>query len=78
MSQEWKNLIPGAMAGDTAPFGLHPNDEKRAKEAVSQAKKANATFKDFECEIVSYCWRKGIRNIEKIETQIERAKKIWK
>ena len=78
MSQEWKKLIPGAMAGDTAPFGQHPNDEKRGKEAIAQAKKSNATFEDFECEIVSYCWRKGIRNIETLEAQIERARKIWK
>lgn len=78
MSQDWKNLIPGAMAGDTAPFGLHPNDEKRAKEAISQAKEANATFEDFECEIVSYSWRRGIRNIDKIEAQVERARKFWK
>lgn len=37
----WIELIGGGFAHDTAPFAVHPNDEKRAKEYLHKAENEN-------------------------------------
>jgi hypothetical protein len=43
---EWKKLIPGGFAAGTAPFALHPNDEKRAKEMIHLAVSGGVSLDD--------------------------------
>jgi hypothetical protein len=61
-------------------FAGHPDDEKRAKEAIKDAKAAGATFEDFEKEIVWHCYKKftaqGMQQAH-IEKQVACARKLW-
>lgn len=41
---DWIRLIGGGFAHMTAPFAVHPNDEKRAKEYLQQAKAHGLTI----------------------------------
>ena len=43
---DWKRLIGGAFAGETAPFAVHPNDKKRAKKYFEQAKAEGLSVSD--------------------------------
>ena len=45
-SKDWKKLLPGCFAGMDAPFGVDPNDEKRAIRMFHVALNQRATFSD--------------------------------
>ena len=50
--------VPGAFGVTDGRFGVHPNDQKRAKGAISAAKAAGATWEeDFEKEVVYHCYK---------------------
>lgn len=44
--EEWVQLIGGGFAHQTAPFAMHANDAKRAKEYLKKAKTAGLTVSD--------------------------------
>lgn len=44
--KEWIRLISGGFAATTAPFAVHPNDERRALEYLEMAKDAGLTIED--------------------------------
>nr|NJM03439.1 hypothetical protein [Desulfobacula sp.] len=56
--KDWKKLIPGCFAGMDAPFGIHPNDEKRAIKmlhlALCQGAKMPAVIKEAEKHLKKY------------------------
>jgi hypothetical protein len=45
-NKNWKKLIPGCFAGMEAPFGVHPNDEKRAIKMLHLALCQGASMQD--------------------------------
>lgn len=45
-NSEWVRLIGGGFAHQTAPFAVHPNDAKRAREYLTAAKAAGLTASD--------------------------------
>lgn len=52
--KEWIRLISGGFAATTAPFAVHPNDEKRALEYLEKAKDAGLTVEDVILHARSY------------------------
>jgi hypothetical protein len=51
LTPDWRRQLKGAFAFDSAPFAIHPNDERRAIVAVSNAIRSGATKADIEQEI---------------------------
>lgn len=50
----WQSLLPGAFAGTTAPFGVHPNDRERALKMFRVALRQGATLSDVLVEAERY------------------------
>jgi len=50
----WQDRIPGCFGDKDGWFAGHPLDERRAKEAIKEAKDAGASRDDFEKEIEKY------------------------
>jgi hypothetical protein len=53
----WRELVPGGFADDGS-FGVHPCDERRAKQAICAAIEAGASFDDFQNAMFLYLHRK--------------------
>jgi hypothetical protein len=76
----WQDKVAGCFGNVDALFAVHPLDEKRAKEAIKDAKAAGATFKDFEKEIVWYCYQQVTAQgalQDHLTQQVARARKLW-
>jgi hypothetical protein len=75
----WQDQIPGCFGAKDALFANHPRDERRAEEAIKNAKAAGATFEDFEKEIVWYCYKEvtGTHFQEHLGKQVAKARKLW-
>lgn len=57
---DWRRLLKGAFAFGTAPFASHPNDERRALEAIAHAIREGISKQEIEAEIRSYMTGKGV------------------
>ena len=73
---DWHRLLRGAFAFETAPFGSHPCDERRALEAIAMAIRAGASRMDIEDEICEYLSSKKY-NPERIPDQIRIFRKFF-
>jgi len=66
--KDWKKLIPGCFAGMEAPFGVHPNDEKRAIEmlhlALCQGAKMADVIKEAKKHLKKYSSNKEFLNYQ--------------
>ncbi|MER9475080.1 hypothetical protein [Mesorhizobium sp. M0520] len=51
---DWRRQLKGAFAFDSAPFAVHPNDERRALTAISNAIRSGASKIEIEREIEKY------------------------
>ncbi|MCZ8545322.1 hypothetical protein OOJ09_14105 [Mesorhizobium qingshengii] len=51
---DWRRQLKGAFAFDSAPFAVHPNDERRARTAISNAIRSGASKTEIEREIEKY------------------------
>jgi hypothetical protein len=51
---DWRRQLKGAFAFDSAPFAVHPNDERRAIAAISSAIRSGASKIEIEQEIRAY------------------------
>jgi hypothetical protein len=51
---DWQTQLKGAFAFQAAPFAVHPNDERRAIAAISNAIRSGASKADIELEIREY------------------------
>lgn len=69
----WKSKVPGCFAGTTAPFGIHPNDHKRAEKMLHLALREGATFDAVIREAKRWLIQQGVTK-ELIEEQIEKIK----
>lgn len=56
----WKRLIPGCFASETAQFGIHPCDGKRAKEMFHKAMRDGARPEDILVEVERYLKSRGV------------------
>lgn len=65
--------IGGAFAGQTAPFGVHPNDNDRAFEYLREARRHKLTWADAKADIRAYLALQGVTE-EYIEEQVEFAR----
>lgn len=76
---DWKDLVPDCFGVADARFAVHALDEKRAKKAIKEAKKAGVPFEDFEKEILWYCYHKVSHDgfLEHVNVQVAKAKKLW-
>ncbi len=74
----WRELVAGTMPTG-APFGVHPNDQKRAKESIKSAKSEGATFSDFAGQVFTECHKHLSHpiNYDTVSAQIERAREMW-
>jgi hypothetical protein len=70
-------LIGGAFAFETAPFAVHPNDERRAYEYLEKAKEIGLTWTDVEADIKAYLKSKNADPTWAVR-QLERAEGIFK
>lgn len=61
----------------TAPFAVHPNDEKRAKEYRAEAKAIGLQWPDIEADIREYLTAQNV-TADFMEEQVGRAKKFFK
>jgi hypothetical protein len=69
----WIDQLPGCFAFQTAPFGLHKNDEDRAREMFKAAVKAGVSFADVEREIRAYLSKAQGWPVD-VEKEIARAR----
>ena len=67
--------IKGGFAFMDAPFGLHPNDRKRAVAYRKAAVAAGLTWADAEADVRAYAAAKGW-TAEETAKQVERARKL--
>lgn len=68
----WKEQIPGCFAGMTAPFAMHPNDEKRALMMVETMQEQGVTWAEAEVAIRDYLTGQNVTSGE-MDKQIKRA-----
>lgn len=73
--EAWKKLIGGGFAYMDAPFGLHPNDEKRALLMVEEMQAAGVSWAEAEGAIQEYLASQGVTGV-KMEKQMERVRKL--
>ena len=71
--RSWQSLVPGAFAGMTAPFGIHPNDNKRATRMFHAALRAGATLDDVVNEASAYLAKQGFSSLA-IPEELQRIK----
>lgn len=71
------HLLPGAFAGDTAPFALHPKDRERAETYRTAAIGAGLAWTDIEVDIREYLASRSMRP-ERIEKEVARARGFFK
>lgn len=69
----WQSLVPGAFAGMTAPFGVHPNDRERALKMFRLALRQGATLTDVVTEAAEYLRKAGCTD-QWIEREADRIK----
>lgn len=62
--QTWQQQIPGCFAGMTAPFSMHPNDEKRALEMLEEMQAQGVTWSEAEAEIRAYLTKEKVTSDE--------------
>lgn len=76
----WENQVAGGFGIVDCIFAGHPLDRERAQKAIADAKKAGASFSDFEKEMVWHIYKnfKAPDLLqEHIEKQVSAAKKLW-
>ena len=76
MEQNWKELLHGGFAFMTAPFGVHPNDEKRAEEFLEVAKAQGIKLNEVLTEADEYLRNQGC-NQDYIEKELDRVRKFY-
>ena len=77
---EWQKRIPACFGNADVIFAVHPMDDKRAREAIKEAKAASASRDDFEKEMVWHIYKnvtaEGFLQ-QHIKEQVQRMHKMW-
>ena len=75
----WEEQIPGCFAGMTAPFAMHPNDEKRALAMVESMNEQGVTWSEAETAIQDYLVTQNVTQdeMDKQMKRVEEKLKPW-
>lgn len=75
----WEEQIPGCFAGMTAPFAMHPNDEKRALAMVESMNEQGVTWSEAEITIQDYLEEQNVTQdeMDKQMQRVEAKLKPW-
>lgn len=75
----WQEQIPGCFAGMTAPFAVHPNDEKRARAMMETMQEQGVSWSEAEAAIRDYLTAQNITQDEmhKQMQRVEERLKPW-
>jgi hypothetical protein len=77
----WQNRVSACFGDQDVIFAGHSLDEKRAKEAIKEAKTAGASRDDFEKEMVWHIYKNvtadGLLQPH-IKEQVKRLHKMWR
>ncbi len=68
----WQQHIPGCFAGMTAPFAMHPNDEKRALTMMDMMLEQGVTWAEAEIAIRKYLTDHNVTTSE-MDKQMQRV-----
>ena len=74
--KSWKEQIPGCFAGMTAPFAMHPNDEKRAIEMLKGMQEQGVTWSEAEVEIRAYLTKQEVTSDEMTRQMLRVEEKL--
>ncbi|HHR6078414.1 hypothetical protein ABN239_09955 [Providencia vermicola] len=76
----WKQKVSSGFGDQDCIFAGHPSDKQNAQDVIASAKAANASFEDFEKEMVWHIYKKvtvaGMLQ-DHIAKQVAIAKKMW-
>ncbi len=75
----WQEQIPGSFAGMTAPFAMHPNDEKRARAMMDTMQEQGVSWSEAETAIRDYLTAQNVTQDEmrKQMQRVEEKLKPW-
>lgn len=75
----WQKQIPGCFAGMTAPFAVHPNDEKRARAMMNTMQKQGVSWSEADEAIRDYLAAQNVTQDEmrKQMQGVEERLKPW-
>lgn len=75
----WQEQIPGCFAGMTAPFAMHPNDEKRTRAMMDMMQEQGVSWSEAEAAIRDYLTAQNITQDEmrKQMRRVEERLKPW-
>lgn len=75
----WQEQIPGCFAGMTAPFAMHPNDEKRALAMMTTMQEQGVSWSEAEAAIQDYLTAQNVTQDEmrKQMQRVEEKLKAW-
>ncbi|UWR88054.1 hypothetical protein [Phaeobacter inhibens] len=75
----WQEQIPGCFAGMTAPFAMHPNDEKRALAMMGTMQEQGVNWREAEAAIRDYLTAQNVTQDEmrKKMQRVEERLKPW-
>lgn len=68
----WQEQIPGCFAGMTAPFAMHPNDEKRARVMMGTMQYQGVSWSEAEAAIRDYLTAQNVTQDE-MRKQLQRV-----
>lgn len=72
----WQQQIPGCFAGMTAPFAMHPNDEKRAMEMLEEMQAQGVTWSEADAEIRTYLTNQKVTSDEVTKQMLRAEEKL--
>ncbi|WP_436399592.1 hypothetical protein [Roseobacter sp. S98] len=75
----WQEQIPGCFAGMTAPFAMHPKDEKRARAMMDTMQEHGVSWSEAEAAIRDYLTAQSVTQDEmrKQMQRVEERLKPW-
>ena len=75
----WQEQIPGCFAGMTAPFAMHPNDEKRARGMMETMQEQGVSWSEAGAAIRDYLTAQNVTQDEmrKQMQRVEERLKPW-
>lgn len=68
----WQEQLPGCFAGMTAPFAMHPNDEKRARAMMDTMQEQGVSWSEAEAAVRDYLTAQNVNQGE-MHKQMQRV-----
>ena len=74
----WRDKVAGTLAGEAAPFAVHPLDERRAWDLLGELRADEATWDEVEAAFRGYLKGRCIRNTDFIDEQIREVERHYR